>query len=223
MTREAENMLLLLVGLSGVMIAATGAYTRYVKPTMLPWLLAGSIVVVLLAVLAMVADIRRGGAPGHQHRSPMLWLLALPVVILLFISPPPIGARAVDTTAAATPVTARHPFAPLPPGPTPDVSVPDVLMRVAQDSAGTLDHRRISVTGFVIHAGDNVDLGRVVIICCAADAQLARLRLGGTAATEAARFPDDTWLRVEGEVQPGPVLDIDSVTQIQTPSNPYAY
>jgi hypothetical protein len=33
MTRETENPLLLLVGLSIGVIAATGAYTRYVKPS----------------------------------------------------------------------------------------------------------------------------------------------------------------------------------------------
>lgn len=224
MNRETENVLLLLVGVSGVLIIGSGTYTRYVKPSMLPWLLTGSMVVILLAVFAIVADIRRGGAPRYQHDHPsrMLWLLAVPVVVLLFVSPPPIGAHAVDTTASVTPAAVRHPFPALPPGPAPDVSVPDVLMRVAQDSAGTLDGRRISVSGFVLHTGDGVDLGRVVIICCAADAQLARLRLVGPAAGAAASHPDDTWLRVQGAVQPGPVLQIDSVEQIETPPNPYA-
>ena len=31
-------MVLLLLGVSVALIAATGAYTRYVKPTMVPWL-----------------------------------------------------------------------------------------------------------------------------------------------------------------------------------------
>jgi putative membrane protein len=225
MNRETENVLLLLIGVSGVLIVGSGTYTRYVKPSVLPWLLAGSAVVILLAVFAIVADIRRGGAHRQQHDHPsrILWLLAVPVVVLVFVRPPPIGAHAVDTTAAVTPSAVRHPFTALPPGPAPDVSVPDVLMRVAQDSAGTLDGRRITVRGFVLHAGDGVDLGRVVIICCAADAQLARLRLGGPAADVAASYPDDTWLQVEGDVTPGPVLQIDSVQQIETPPNPYAY
>lgn len=226
MKRETENVLLLLVGLTGVLLVTSGNYTRYVKPTLMPWLVAGAAVVIALAVTAIVADIRRGGAlpDGHSHRSAMPWLLAVPVIVLLFVSPPAIGAHAVDTTATVTPAAvSRHPFPPLPPGPAPEVSVPDVLMRVAQDSAGTLDGRRISVTGFVLRADGPIELGRVVIICCAADAQLARIPLTGPAAAEAARFPDDAWLRVTATVAEGPVLLIDSVTPIEAPANPYAY
>lgn len=71
-------------------------------------------------------------------------------------------------------------------------------MRAATDSAGTLDSRLITVTGFTLLGSAGPDLGRVVIICCAADAQLARVRLGGLAATTAASYPEDTWLRPEG-------------------------
>ncbi|CAN5419557.1 TIGR03943 family protein [soil metagenome] len=225
MNRETENMLLLLVGISGVLIVVTGTYTRYVKATSLPWLLAGSVVVVVLAAAAILVDIRRGGAPPeqHSHRAPVLWLLAVPVVMLIFVNPPAIGAGAADTAAAAaSTTTSRHPFPPLPPGPAPEVSLPDVLIRSAQDSAGTLDNRLITVSGFVMHRAGRVELGRVVITCCAADATLARLPLAGPAAAEAARFPDDTWLRVEGQVSPGPTLDIRTVTRIDAPTNTYA-
>lgn len=225
MNRETENMLLLLVGISGVLIVVTGTYTRYVKATSLPWLLAGSVVVMVLAGAAILVDIRRGGAPPeqHSHRAPVLWLLAVPVVMLIFVNPPAIGAGAADTAAAAaSTTTSRHPFPPLPPGPAPEVSLPDVLIRSAQDSAGTLDNRLITVSGFVMHRAGRVELGRVVIICCAADATLARLPLAGPAAAEAAQFPDDTWLRVEGQVSPGPTLDIRTVTRIDAPANTYA-
>lgn len=76
----------------------------------------------------------------------------------------------------------RRPFPPLPDGPAPEISLPQALIRVAQDSAGTLDNRTITVTGFTMRDGDRSDLARVVIICCAADAQLARIRLSGPAA-----------------------------------------
>ena len=60
------------------------------------------------------------------------------------------------------------------------------------------------MTGFVLNEAQGVDLGRIVIICCAADAQLARIHLRGAAAAQAAGLPDNTWLRVEGEVIPAP-------------------
>ena len=118
---------------------------------------------------------------------------------------------------------ARRPFSPLPPERAPEVSLPDVLIRLAQDSAGTLDDRLITVTGFVTRTDGQLDLGRVVIICCAADASLARIHLSGPAAAEAARYPDDTWLRVEGRVAGHSTLEIVSATRIEAPANTYAY
>lgn len=103
-------------------------------------------------------------------------------------------------------------------------------MREAQDTTGSLTNRPITVTGFVLNEARGVDLGRIVIICCSADAQLARIHLGGPAAGEAAGLPDDTWLRVEGRVPPRqpnsartPTLQATAVTRIDTPANPYAY
>ena len=75
-------------------------------------------------------------------------------------------------------------------------------MREAHDTTGSLTNRSITVTGFVLNEAQGVDLGRIVIICCAADAQLARIHLRGPAAARAAGLPDNTWLRVEGQVTP---------------------
>lgn len=224
MSRETENVLLLLVGISGVLIVVTGTYTRYVKATLMPWLLAGAVLVIVLAVAAMVGDVRRDGhhQTGHTHRSPVLWLLTVPVVVLIFVTPPPIGAQAL-TPAASSIEVVRRPFPPLPAEHAPEVSLPEVLIRLAQDSAGTLGHRLITVTGFVIRVDGHLELGRVVIICCAADASLARIHLGGPAADEAEGYPDDTWLRVQGRVASGPTLEVVSVTRIDAPANTYAY
>ena len=77
-------------------------------------------------------------------------------------------------------------------------------MRAATDSAGTLDNRLIIVTGFTMAGDGDTDLGRVVIICCAAEAQrAARIHLSGPAAIAAASYPEDTWLRIEGTVVTG--------------------
>jgi hypothetical protein len=84
-------------------------------------------------------------------------------------------------------------FPPLPPGNTPEVSLPEVLMREAQDTTGSLTNRSITVTGFVLNEAQGVDLGRIVIICCAADAQLARIHLRGPAAARGAGLPDNPY------------------------------
>lgn len=237
MSRESENVVLLLVGLSIVMITWSGAFTRYVKPGLLPWLVASAVLLIALALFVMICDIREGG-PGvsdhdqaHSHRGAIVWLLVVPILLLCFATPPAL--RPSAATPSVTPVSKdvlNRAFPPLPPGRAPELSLPEVLMRQAQDTSGSLTNRPITVTGFVLNEAQGVDLGRVVIICCAADAQLARIHLGGPAAAQAAGLPDNTWLRVEGEVTPrqpnsGPIptLQATTVTRIDAPPNSYAY
>ncbi len=107
-----------------------------------------------------------------------------------------------------------------------------MVVRANRDSAYTLEGRLITVTGFTLKEGDGIDLGRVVIICCAADGHLARLHLRGPAAATAATYPEETWLRVEGTVVPKPsdvaglsvpTLTVSAVTPIEAPQNPYEY
>lgn len=134
------------------------------------------------------------------------------------------GAATPTEVAVSTDVL-RHPFPPLPAERAPAVSLPNVLQRVANDTAGTLNNRVITVTGFVVHDRGATYLARVVIICCAADAQLARIRLAGAAVTEASPPADHSWLSVEGTVAqtPAPALEVSSLTRIEPPANTYAY
>ena len=59
MSRETENALLLLVGVSTAIVTLSGAYTRYVKPALQPWLLASAALLIVLALAAIVS----GGEP----------------------------------------------------------------------------------------------------------------------------------------------------------------
>ncbi|MEE2853154.1 MAG: TIGR03943 family protein [Actinomycetota bacterium] len=243
MSREAENTVLLLVGISIAMITVSGVFTRYVKPGLLPWLIGSAVVLIGLALIAIIGDIRRGGPrvgdatgdQGHEHfhRTGIAWLLVVAVLVLMFVAPPALrpSAAAPSVTSVSNDVLNRA-FPPLPPGPSPEVSLPEVLMREAHDSTGSLTNRSITMTGFVLNEAQGVDLGRIVIICCAADAQLARIHLRGPAAGAAAGLPDNTWLRVQGQVIPAPrqpnspaipILQATSVTRIDAPPNPYAY
>ena len=248
MSRETENTILLLVGLSIGLVTVTGAFTRYVKPGLLPWLAVTAVLLVALALAAMVGDIRRGGPrhdqpdreDGHSHRSGVLWLLLVPVVMLIFVSPPALRPQAASVRTTSNDASPRG-FPPLPPGRAPEVSLPEVLMRWAQDTSGSLTNRLVTITGFVLNEPGGVDLARIVIICCAADAQLARIHLrsttGGTGGTggTALKFADNTWLRVEGQVEtdatpgpsrpkraPIPTLRVIAVTRVDAPANQYA-
>lgn len=236
MSRETENVLLLLIGIATAMISVAGTYTRYVKPTLLPWLVCAAVLLIAMALTCIFRDVRRGHAydgDGHTHRAGTAWLLVVPVVVLVFVVPPALGAHssASSATAVSNDVL-RHPFPPLPTERAPIVSLPEVVQRAVNDTAGTLDDRLITITGFTLKEGAATDLGRVVIFCCAADAQLARIHLVGPAAATAAGLPENTWIQTEGKVEPGPrraggltipSLAVTSVTRIDTPKNAYAY
>jgi uncharacterized repeat protein (TIGR03943 family) len=68
--RETQNMLLLLLGGALLKICLNGQYLRYVKPSLLPWLIACGAVAVLLAVIGIARDLlapRGGRASGGNH------------------------------------------------------------------------------------------------------------------------------------------------------------
>ncbi|MFV8244614.1 TIGR03943 family putative permease subunit [Mycolicibacterium peregrinum] len=241
MSRETENALLLLIGVSTAIIAITGTFTRYVKPALLPYLGATAVLLIALALASIVRDIRHGGRDGdgpdtdephdHPHSRGVAWLLLIPIALLAFVVPPAIRPDAATVTEVSTDVL-RRPFPPLSDGVAPEVSLPDVLIRVAQDSAGTLDDRRITVSGFSMRVGDRTDLARLVIICCAADAQLASIRLSGPAAAQVTGYPENTWFKLEGMIAAGqgdssrssvPTMTVLTVSRIDPPPHPYAY
>jgi uncharacterized repeat protein (TIGR03943 family) len=237
-SRGTQNLVLLLVGLSTAVMLVKGTYLNYVKPGLLPWLIAAAAVLVVLGVVAVVRDLRHAAAAdadhdghGHRHQPWLAWLLLIPIAMVAFVVPPPLDARGASTQAAVS-TPHRRPFPPLPPGPAPVVSLPETVMRAAADSTNSLDGRSITLTGFTLHHAEGVDLGRVVIVCCAADAQLARIHLAGPGLDAAKGFPDDTWLQILGEIMPGsaqavdgfiPTMSVNSVTRIDKPKNTYAY
>jgi uncharacterized repeat protein (TIGR03943 family) len=241
-SRGTQNLVLLLVGLSSAVMLVKGTYLNYVRPVLLPWLIAAAAVLVALGLAAVIRDLRHapdqhdadgdhGGHGDHRHQSWLAWLLLIPIAMVAFVVPPALGASGAGPTAAVS-APQRRAFPPLPPGPAPTVSLPETVMRAAADSTNSLNGRTITLTGFSLHHSDGVDLGRVVIVCCAADAQLARIHLTGPGAASVAGYPDDTWLQIQGQVLPGsahvddgfiPTMTVAAVKQIDKPANTYAY
>jgi uncharacterized repeat protein (TIGR03943 family) len=220
-SRETQNVLLLLVGLSVGLIAVKGTYLNFVKPALFPWLMTAAVLLVVLALICLVRDLRSGPPHGHHHRGTLAWLLLVPVALTAFVTVPPMSAVGAETVTAAV-APPKRAFPPLPADGV--VSIPEVVLRSAADSTKSLDGRDITVSGFTM--GD--DLARVVIVCCAADAQLARIHLTGNVGVH----PKDTWLKVQGKVIPGtsssstnfvPTMEVTSATPIPTPRNTYAY
>ncbi len=241
MNRETANVLLLLVGGTLIKIAADGSYVRYVKPGLLPYLLASALVIVVLAVAAIAADVRRGQADdghadGHRHSTRPYWMLLVPAAVILFVAPPALGVSSVGSSTVPHTMSApeKSAFPPLPDVAAPELSLLDVIGRAARDSTGSLDGREITTTGFVVATTDNgdVDLARVLITCCAADARTIRVHLDGNVGGALDAIPEGSWLSVTGVVLPGsadaetnytPTLTVTNAVRISAPANTYAY
>ncbi|MCK2241038.1 MULTISPECIES: TIGR03943 family protein [unclassified Crossiella] len=260
MRRETQNVLLVLLGGALLKIALNGQYLRYVKPSFLPFLIAAAVVMLGLAFVAIAQDIIRmrhkdkpvpvpvpvcaeGAEPaaadhdhGHDHgksRSP--WFLLLPVLTIFLIAPPALGAASVnpnDTRTVTEPAKRNGSanFEPLPAGPVIPMKMTDFLTRVVWDDSGTLNGREVRLTGFMYRDKGVSYLTRMVIGCCAADAQPMKVRLDGPRAGEVKEIPMDSWLELTGKVQPGtateanaytPAFDVSEIKPIPAPAEQY--
>ena len=236
MRRETQHVLLLLLGGALLRIAADDTFLRYVRPSHRWLLLAAGAVMVLLAAIALVRDLR-GVRHGDRHDHSAAerhapWLLLLPVLVIALVAPPALGADSVTRVGDSTAVLKdADVFTPLPPGDAPDLPVMEFVQRAMFDRTGTLDGRDVTLTGFAVRRGAAVELARLTISCCAADARAARVRLQGGPATLDG-VAQDTWLQIRGTLVPGsatpaehylPVMIVRSVEVVAAPADPYEY
>ncbi len=234
MRRETQNILLLLLGGALCKIAWNGSYLRYVKPSVLPFLVSAGMVILALGLISIGRDVLTGrdAADQHDHAGRSPWLLVLPVLAIFLVAPPALGA---DTVARSARTLAPHQpsvrFPALPAGPAPALPMSDFVTRAVWDDAGSVNGRQVRLVGFIVHGGgDTTYLGRLVISCCAADATPVKVRLEGR--TGLAYLPQDGWYEVRGQVVPGsarsntrftPTLTVSDLHQIPTPREPYEY
>ncbi|MEU5690536.1 TIGR03943 family protein [Actinosynnema sp. NPDC020468] len=230
MRRETQNILLVLLGGALLKLALTGTYLRYVKASLQPWLVATGAIMVLLALVAIARDVRgkTAGHEGHEHTGRSPWLLLLPVLAVFLISPPALGADTVnrsDRTIAQQ--NSASGFAALPDEQVVSLTMTDFVTRTAWDDSGSLDHRTVKLTGFVVQKDGNTFVARLAISCCAADASPIKVRLLGG---DLAALADDQWVEVTGRVVPGsatkdtaytPSFTVSAVTPVATPEDTY--
>jgi putative membrane protein len=136
------------------------------------------------------------------------------VFALILVAPPALGSYAANRagTALQRPLS----FPDLPAGDPLQISVLDYATRAVYDHGHSLGHRRIKITGFVSPGrGGAPYLTRMVLNCCAADAQPIKVGLSGHIPPT---LRPDTWLEVIGtytnkqakdDVNGGPIPFID--------------
>lgn len=231
MRRETQNILLVLLGGALLKISFSGLYLRYVQKSLLPLLIAAGVIMIGLALFAIIRDVRRGKAADdgheHSHSSRSTWLMLLPVLAVFLISPPALGGDVVNSAADTNQTQrSRNLLGELPSGDVIPLSMTEFVTRTAWDESGTLDGRRVKLTGFLLRADGDTYVARLAISCCAADARPLKVRVTG----DVPALPDEQWVEVTGQVVPKsaseknswvPTFTVESFTAVAEPVEPY--
>lgn len=248
MDERTQGALLLAVGGIALRLGLTDAALSYVKPSLQPLLVMAGLALGVLGAVAVRRAFRaeREGHPGepaepdpahhHPHGGPAIaWLLVLPLLSLLLVAPPPLGAFAAARQSDLIPVDTRSSYGPLPEAVDGAVPLPMVefVYRALYDEGATLEGEPVRLTGFVSNTevDQGYQLSRFIVSCCAADARAVDVVL----ADDQPPPELDTWLEVEGTwrpratVEPGeattdpPVLEVRARRVIDPPAEPYEY
>ncbi|TQK45164.1 putative membrane protein [Streptomyces sp. SLBN-118] len=208
MNRQAQAVVLFLVGGAALRAGFTDLYLRYVKAGLRPLLLVAGIVLIVAAIATVWYELRRPRVTeenqperehhdlrGHAHREPRIaWLLALPLLALVLVAPPALGSYSAMRTG--TGLQKPWGFPALPVGDPIQLSVVDYAGRAVYDHGRSLNDRQIKVTGFITFDGSGAPyLTRMILNCCAADALPVKIGLSGQIPPV---LKPDAWLEVTG-------------------------
>jgi uncharacterized repeat protein (TIGR03943 family) len=205
--RQAQAVVLVLLGGAILRVSLTDMYLRYVKEGLRPFLIAAGVVLVAAAVMTLWYE-RRADA-SHTHPEPRVgWLLIAPVLGLLLVAPPALGSYAAGQSGTALGGRQASDFPPLPAGDPVRVTVLDYASRAVFDKGRSLHGRRVQVTGFLAEgpatgreakAGGRTTvpyLARMMLACCAADARPVKVALAD--GPQPGQLSVDSWIEVVG-------------------------
>jgi uncharacterized repeat protein (TIGR03943 family) len=200
-------------------LLVSGRATTYIGPKTAWVVTLGALTLpaVALAYLWLGRHDRR--PPTRQDVGANLLLVA-PILLALMVPAPSLGALAVKNKrvrGSAVPVAAP-------------VDGQIRLYEIAWAAESTRYARTASIrtrdlvdfVGFVSAAkpGGGLELSRFFVTCCAADATAYTVKV-----TNAPKFANDTWVRVQGQLagRPGTDLTVTAsrVTRVSQPANPY--
>ena len=242
MNRLAQAVVMFLVGGAVLRASLTDLYLRYVRAGLRPLLVVAGIVLIVAGIATVWYELRppratgenqpereHDGRRGHAHREPRIsWLLVLPLFALILVAPPALGSYTANRTGTALQPT--HAFPALPAGDPVRLSVVDYAGRAVYDHGRSLGDRRIEITGFVTVGPHGVPyLTRMVLNCCAADAQPVKVGLSGQVPPV---LQPDAWFEVVGTYtskqikddvngRPIPFINVSQATPVPAPHDRY--
>lgn len=245
MSSRAQAALVATLGGVAVHLAVSGRFRDFLQPGMRYPLLAAGLVMMALGALTLArAAGRHDGHDDHgehhhehgDHGGPSVaWLLALPLLALVLVRPPALGADAArrdSSTRMPAPVDRGFDPLPAPRDGAVDLTLAELMTRAYYDEDNSLDGVPVRLTGFVVNdpaLPDRYLLTRFWMRCCAADAFPVQITVHGL---DGPPPPDDTWVEVVGEWIPprdpdargaarGAAIDLVTQTTIPAPSDPY--
>ena len=238
--RRTQGAMLLLVGAIALWLGLSETALAYVRAGLRPPLVASGLVLLLLGLVALPwrsAGPVAGQAHDHGEHGPRsAWLLVLPILVLLLVTPPALGSYAASRQPPGSSGGSAEEFPPLPEpvdGVVP-LLVSDFVARALYDQSRSLEGQRVRLVGFVVPdegGGREYQLARFSLSCCAADAQAYTVLVRGDATPRQA----DQWLLAEGRWLPEPVTEqagpsvnppvlvADSITTVHPPPDRYEH
>jgi uncharacterized repeat protein (TIGR03943 family) len=233
--RQAQAVMMLLFGGAILRASLTDMYLRYVEEGLRPFLIVAGAVLVAAAVMTLWYDIRdRRADAGHDHghHEPRVgWLLILPVLGLLLVTPPALGSYAAGQSGTVLSAQATDSqFPPLPAGDPVAIALVEYATRAVFDEGRGMPGRTLKLTGFISTGRDGEPmLTRMVLSCCAADGRPIKIGMSGDVP---AGLPPDTWVQILGgysdRVEKDPVngadvpyVDVRSWQKITPPKRQY--
>ena len=235
MTRLGRAGVLLGTAAVVARLVATGEFTWFVQRQMMIPLVLAAIVVAVLGVWMWRTGSGEERADGHEqdHVPSVGWLFALPLVVVLGVSPTQLGAFAAESSSSWVPQSVVEPLEPAPRGEPSVLRISEFLRLAFWDETRSLEGNPVRLTGFVINDDERPDgfwLTRFVVSCCAADGSPAQVWVptdtppadevwvevvGTWAPPGLAGYPDDGTATVD--------LSVDSITPIEPPAEPYEW
>jgi uncharacterized repeat protein (TIGR03943 family) len=233
MDGRTQAVLLLALAAISIRLGLSNAALAYVKPGLQPALVAAGGGLAVIGVHGLVRSLRSASAGEHGHAPGVAWLLGLPLLALLLVSPPALGSFAVERQGSAPPATVGAGFMelPAPREGAVDLALREYVSRALYDLGRSLDGVPVRLVGFVTPDDDGgYRLSRFTVNCCAADATAFSVTVVGDSAR-----PADSWLEVTGrwEPRPGhepgtlseepPLIVAERVSVVPAPDEPYEY
>lgn len=182
----------------------TGAWARFIGPRT-HWIVAfGSIALALATVVAAAGLLRSdASAPRRLRVTDVLgtWVLLAPLIVLIAVPRPSLGALAAGNKASGNPPPPVSPASADTPLDNYDLAAASGSATYARER-GVVDGRPITVQGTAGDIGNKgLNLTRFRVWCCLADAIAVQVRVVPANGVSLAAPPDGGWTEASGTVR----------------------